>query len=50
MELTELKPQMYDVFIWVAVFRDTIILWIINFDNIKNSPHYFTREAYNRIL
>ena len=40
MELTELKPQIYDVFIWVAVFRDTIILWIMNSDEVKNSPHY----------
>lgn len=40
MNFQQLKPQYCDVFIWVAVFRDEIILWIINSNEVMNNPLY----------
>ena len=40
MNFQQLKPQCCDVFIWVAVFRDEIILWIINSDDVLKNPFY----------
>src|SRR3989339_281646 len=36
MNFQQLKPQCCDVFIWVAVFRDKIVLWVINSKDILN--------------
>ena len=36
MNFQQLKPQCCDVFIWVAVFRDEIILWIMNSDEVAS--------------
>lgn len=38
MNFQQLKPQCCDVFIWVAVFRDEIVLWIMNSDEVINNP------------
>jgi hypothetical protein len=38
MNFQQLKPQCCDVFVWVAVFRDEIVLWIINSDDILKNP------------
>ncbi len=38
MNFQQLKPQCCDVFIWVAVFRDQIILWIMNSNDVCNNP------------
>ncbi len=38
MNFQQLKPQCCDVFIWVAVYRDEIVLWIINSDEVLNHP------------
>jgi hypothetical protein len=38
MNFQQLKPQCCDVFIWVAVFRDEIVLWIMNSDEVLNNP------------
>lgn len=40
MNYQQLKPQCCDVFIWVAVFRDEIVLWIMNSDEVLNNPLY----------
>ena len=40
MNFQQLKPQCCDVFIWVAVFRDEIVLWIMNSDEVLNNPLY----------
>jgi len=40
MNFKQLKPQCCDVFIWVAVFRDEIVLWIMNSDEVLNHPLY----------
>lgn len=40
MNFQQLKPQCCDVFIWVAVFRDEIVLWVMNSDEVLNNPLY----------
>ncbi|MAZ75693.1 MAG: hypothetical protein CMH31_00140 [Micavibrio sp.] len=40
MNFQQLKPQCCDVFIWVAVFRDEIVIWIMNSDEVANNPLY----------
>ncbi len=40
MNFQQLKPQCCDVFIWVAVFRDEIVLWVMNSDEVLNHPLY----------
>ncbi len=40
MNFQQLKPQCCDVFIWVAVFRDEIVLWIMNSDEVLTNPLY----------
>lgn len=36
MNFQQLKPQCCDVFIWLAVFRDEIVIWIMNSDEVAN--------------
>lgn len=36
MNFQQLKPQCCDVFIWVAVFRDEIVLWVISSSEVQN--------------
>ena len=40
MNFQQLKPQCCDVFIWVAVFRDQIVLWIINSEEVRKHPSF----------
>ena len=40
MNFQQLKPQYCDVFIWVAVFRDEIVLWVMSSDDVLNHPLY----------
>ena len=40
MNFQQLKPQYCDVFIWLAVFRDEILIWVINSQTILNHPLY----------
>lgn len=40
MNFQQLKPQCCDVFIWVAVFRDEIVLWIMNSSEVLTNPLY----------
>ena len=44
MNFQQLKPQCCDVFIWVAVFRDEIVLWIMNSDEVLNNKFYSTGQ------
>jgi hypothetical protein len=36
MNFQQLKPQCCDVFVWVAVFRDDIVVWVINAQVVSN--------------
>lgn len=40
MNFQQLKPQCCDVFIWVAVFRDDIVLWIMSSSEVANHPMF----------
>ena len=40
MNFQQLKPQCCDVFIWVAVYRDQIVLWVMNSSEVQNNPDY----------
>ena len=40
MNFQQLKPDLCDVFIWLAVFRDEIAVWILNSDEVKNHKDY----------
>ena len=38
MNFQQLKPQCCDVFIWVAVFRDEIVIWVMSSNEVLNNP------------
>lgn len=38
MNFQQLKPQYCDVFIWVAVFRDQIVLWVMSSKEVLENP------------
>ena len=38
MNFQQLKPQCCDIFIWVAVFRDEIVLWVIPSKDVLANP------------
>jgi hypothetical protein len=40
MNFQQLKPQYCDVFIWVAVFRDEIIIWVMSSKEVSQHPLY----------
>ena len=40
MNFQQLKPQLCDVFIWVAVFRDEIVVWVMSSNEVLKNPHY----------
>lgn len=40
MNFQQLKPQYCDVFIWVAVYRDEIVLWVMNSNEVQENPLY----------
>jgi hypothetical protein len=44
MNFQQLKPGCCDVFIWVAVFRDEIVLWIISSKDVANNPLYSSQH------
>jgi len=44
MNFQQLKPDCCKVFIWVAVFRDEIVLWIISSKDVANNPSYSSQH------
>lgn len=36
MNFQQLKPQCCDVFVWLAVFRDEIVIWVMNSEEVLN--------------
>ena len=40
MNFQQLKPQCCDVFIWIAVYRDIISMWILNSKEVMLHPDY----------
>jgi hypothetical protein len=44
MNFQQLKPKCCHVFIWVAVFRDAITLWIISSKDVATHPAYSSQH------
>ena len=40
MNFQQLKPQCCDVFVWLAVYRDVISIWVMNSSEILGHPDY----------
>jgi hypothetical protein len=40
MNFQQLKPQHCDVFIWVAVYRDEIVIWVMSSKEVLENPFY----------
>jgi hypothetical protein len=40
MNFQQLKPQCCDVFVWVAVFRDEIVVWVMSSKEVLENPLY----------
>lgn len=40
MNFQQLKPQCCDVFIWVAVYRDEIVTWVMSSKEVVENPSY----------
>jgi len=40
MNFQQLKPQCCDVFVWLAVFRDEIVIWVMSSKEVQNHPDY----------
>lgn len=40
MNFQQLKPQCCDVFVWIAVYRDSTTIWVMNSDEVKNHEDY----------
>lgn len=44
MNFQQLKPDCCDVFIWVAVFRDQIVLWVISSADVAKNSFYSSQH------
>lgn len=40
MNFQQLKPQCCDVFVWIAVYRDCTIIWVMNSREVSEHPDY----------
>jgi len=40
MNFQQLKPQCCDVFVWLAIFRDEIVIWVMSSKEVLNHPDY----------
>lgn len=40
MNFQQLKPQCCDVFVWIAVYRDSTTMWVMSSDEVKEHPDY----------
>jgi len=40
MNFQQIKPGCCDVFVWVAVWRDTIKYWVQSSHEVENNSHY----------
>jgi hypothetical protein len=44
MNFQQLKPRCCHVFIWVAVYRNEIVLWVISSKDVANNPSYSSQH------
>ncbi len=40
MNFQQLKPQCCDVFVWLAVYRDQMTIWVMSSNEVANHPDY----------
>lgn len=40
MNFQQIKPKCAEVFIWIAVWRDTIRYWVLSSDEVKNNKYF----------
>ena len=40
MNFQQIKADLCDVFVWIAVWRDAIRYWVLSSQEVKSSPHY----------
>ncbi len=44
MNFQQIKPDFCDVFVWVAVWRNTITYWVLNTNEVKDSKYYMGKQ------
>ncbi|MFI3259891.1 MAG: hypothetical protein R3Y16_07335 [Rikenellaceae bacterium] len=44
MNFQQLKPKCCDVFVWVAVFIDEIVVWVMSNSTVENNKYYSTGQ------
>ncbi|MCY3978764.1 MAG: hypothetical protein OXG23_11760 [Chloroflexi bacterium] len=44
MNFQQMKPDLCDVFVWVAVWRDVIRYWVLSSTEVKNNRYYSTGQ------
>ncbi len=40
MNFQQLKPDCCDAFVWIAVWKDQIVYWILTSEQVRNHPHF----------
>lgn len=44
MNFQQLKPSCCDVFVWIAVWRDTIQYWVLSSNEVQNNQYYSAKQ------
>lgn len=44
MNFQQIKTDLCDVFVWIAVWRDVIRYWVLSSQEVVTSPHYSTGQ------
>lgn len=44
MNFQQMKPDCCDVFVWIAVWRDTIRYWVLSSSEVENSRYYSAKQ------
>ena len=39
-DFQQIKPELCDVFVWLAAWRDVVRYWVISSFQVENNPHY----------
>lgn len=40
MNFQQLKPSCCDVFVWIGVWKDEIVYWVLSSEEVRNNEHY----------
>ena len=44
MNFQQIKADLCDVFVWIAVWRDRIRYWVLSAQEVKTNPYYSTGQ------